>query len=92
MFNFVTLNLSCTAFTVKRSCCYSTFLQFANLNCILPDCVTQVFQGMTPGGQLIAVKEVQLPTTSQSEAQSEFEKLQSEVDILKEMKHPNIVR
>ena len=83
MFNFVTLNLSCTTFTVQRSCCYSTFLRFANLNCNLHGCVTQVYQGMTPGGQLIAVKEVQLPTTSQSEAQSEFEKLQSEVDILK---------
>nr|CAB3262255.1 uncharacterized protein LOC100179035 [Phallusia mammillata] len=50
----------------------------------------KVWQGMTHGGQLIAVKQVEL-SINRSEAQKEFENLQREVDILKDMKHPNIV-
>jgi len=52
----------------------------------------QVWQGMTHGGQLIAVKQVELPTSSLNDAQKVYEGLQREVDILKEMRHPNIVR
>ena len=47
---------------------------------------------MTHRGQLIAVKQVELPTTSLDEAKRVYEGLQREVDILKEMRHPNIVR
>ena len=47
---------------------------------------------MTSGGQLIAVKQVELPTNNRSEAEKVYECLQREVDILKDMRHPNIVR
>ena len=47
---------------------------------------------MTQVGQLIAVKQVELPTSSLNDAQKVFEGLQREVDILKDMRHPNIVR
>ena len=47
---------------------------------------------MTHGGQLIAVKQVELSTTSLDDAKKDFEDLQREVDILKDMRHQNIVR
>ncbi|CAK8692528.1 unnamed protein product [Clavelina lepadiformis] len=51
----------------------------------------KVWQGMTHCGQLIAVKQVELSLLNRNDAEKEFENLQREVDILKDMRHPNIV-
>ena len=47
---------------------------------------------MTREGHLIAVKQVELPLTDRKRALREYSRLQREVDILKDMRHPNIVR
>uniref|UniRef100_H2YK97 Protein kinase domain-containing protein n=1 Tax=Ciona savignyi TaxID=51511 RepID=H2YK97_CIOSA len=46
---------------------------------------------MTNGGQLIAVKQVELSINDREKAKKEYENLQREVEILKDMKHTNIV-
>nr|XP_018669614.2 RGS domain-containing serine/threonine-protein kinase A [Ciona intestinalis] len=51
----------------------------------------KVWEGMTNGGQLIAVKQVELSPSDREKAKKEFENLQREVEILKDMKHTNIV-
>ncbi|KAL8183238.1 UNVERIFIED_CONTAM: hypothetical protein K2H54_027278 [Gekko kuhli] len=50
-----------------------------------------VYCGLTSQGQLIAVKQVALGTCDQAETEKEYQKLQEEVEILKTLKHINIV-
>ncbi|XP_036603773.1 mitogen-activated protein kinase kinase kinase 19 [Trichosurus vulpecula] len=50
-----------------------------------------VYCGLTSQGQLIAVKQVALDTSDQVANEREYRKLQEEVDLLKELKHVNIV-
>ncbi|NXG30304.1 M3K19 kinase, partial [Dromaius novaehollandiae] len=50
-----------------------------------------VYCGLTSQGQLIAVKQVVLDTSDQLTTQKEYQKLQEEVDLLKTLKHINIV-
>ena len=47
---------------------------------------------MTSDGRLIAVKEVELTLVDRKKAMYEYKRLQREVNILKNMQHPNVVR
>ncbi|XP_072198229.1 mitogen-activated protein kinase kinase kinase 19 [Excalfactoria chinensis] len=50
-----------------------------------------VYCGLTNQGQLIAVKQVVLDTSDQLATEKEYQKLHEEVDLLKTLKHVNIV-
>ncbi|XP_062932022.1 mitogen-activated protein kinase kinase kinase 19 isoform X3 [Cynocephalus volans] len=50
-----------------------------------------VYCGLTSQGQLIAVKQVALDTSDKLANEKEYQKLQEEVDLLKALKHVNIV-
>ncbi|XP_063550850.1 mitogen-activated protein kinase kinase kinase 19 isoform X3 [Gorilla gorilla gorilla] len=50
-----------------------------------------VYCGLTSQGQLIAVKQVALDTSNKLATEKEYRKLQEEVDLLKALKHVNIV-
>ncbi|XP_074857815.1 mitogen-activated protein kinase kinase kinase 19 [Carettochelys insculpta] len=50
-----------------------------------------VYCGLTSQGQLIAVKQVALDTSDKVTTGKEYQKLQEEVDLLKTLKHINIV-
>ncbi|NXV72547.1 M3K19 kinase, partial [Atlantisia rogersi] len=50
-----------------------------------------VYCGLTSHGQLIAVKQVVLDTSDQLTTEKEYQKLHEEVDLLKTLKHINIV-
>ncbi|KAL3841916.1 hypothetical protein ACJMK2_020005, partial [Sinanodonta woodiana] len=50
-----------------------------------------VWCGLTSEGQLIAVKQIELNTTSKEKAKTEYEKVQEEVELLKTLHHKNIV-
>uniref|UniRef100_A0A2I2ZNW2 Mitogen-activated protein kinase kinase kinase 19 n=1 Tax=Gorilla gorilla gorilla TaxID=9595 RepID=A0A2I2ZNW2_GORGO len=51
----------------------------------------EVYCGLTSQGQLIAVKQVALDTSNKLATEKEYRKLQEEVDLLKALKHVNIV-
>ncbi|NWY48235.1 M3K19 kinase, partial [Sylvia atricapilla] len=50
-----------------------------------------VYCGLTSQGQLIAVKQVVLDTSDQLTTENEYQKFHEEVDLLKTLKHVNIV-
>ncbi|XP_056389196.1 mitogen-activated protein kinase kinase kinase 19-like isoform X2 [Hyla sarda] len=50
-----------------------------------------VYRGLTSQGELIAAKQVILHGSDPELAEKEYKKLQEEVDLLKTLKHPNIV-
>ncbi|XP_054644057.1 uncharacterized protein map3k19 isoform X2 [Dunckerocampus dactyliophorus] len=50
-----------------------------------------VYCGLTSQGQLIAVKQVTLDTSDPEAAESEYSRLQGEVELLKTLRHTNIV-
>ncbi|KAK2109018.1 hypothetical protein P7K49_014183 [Saguinus oedipus] len=50
-----------------------------------------VYCGLTSQGQLIAVKQVVLDTSDKLATEKEYRKLQEELDLLKALKHVNIV-
>ncbi|NWI84761.1 M3K19 kinase, partial [Pitta sordida] len=50
-----------------------------------------VYCGLTSHGQLIAVKEIVLNTSDQLTTEKEYQKVHEEVDLLKTLKHVNIV-
>ncbi|XP_004375142.1 mitogen-activated protein kinase kinase kinase 19 isoform X3 [Trichechus manatus latirostris] len=50
-----------------------------------------VYCGLTSQGQLIAVKQVALDTSDKLATEKEYQKLQDEIDLLKVLKHVNIV-
>ncbi|XP_054437946.1 mitogen-activated protein kinase kinase kinase 19 isoform X2 [Pteronotus mesoamericanus] len=50
-----------------------------------------VYCGLTSQGELIAVKQVVLDTSDKLATEKEYQKLQEEVDLLKALKHVNIV-
>ncbi|XP_009698345.1 PREDICTED: mitogen-activated protein kinase kinase kinase 19 [Cariama cristata] len=50
-----------------------------------------VYCGLTSQGQLIAVKQVVLDTSDQFTTEKEYQKFHEEVDLLKTLKHVNIV-
>ncbi|XP_026365820.2 mitogen-activated protein kinase kinase kinase 19 isoform X4 [Ursus arctos] len=51
----------------------------------------EVYCGLTSQGQLIAVKQVALDTSDKLATEKEYRKLQEEVELLKALKHVNIV-
>uniref|UniRef100_F6SQ87 Mitogen-activated protein kinase kinase kinase 19 n=1 Tax=Callithrix jacchus TaxID=9483 RepID=F6SQ87_CALJA len=51
----------------------------------------EVYCGLTSQGQLIAVKQVALDTSDKLATEKEYRKLQEELDLLKALKHINIV-
>ncbi|XP_033087575.1 mitogen-activated protein kinase kinase kinase 19 isoform X4 [Trachypithecus francoisi] len=51
----------------------------------------EVYCGLTSQGQLIAVKQVALDTSDKLATEKEYQKLQEEIDLLKALKHVNIV-
>uniref|UniRef100_A0A3B3XYG1 Mitogen-activated protein kinase kinase kinase 19 n=1 Tax=Poecilia mexicana TaxID=48701 RepID=A0A3B3XYG1_9TELE len=51
----------------------------------------QVYCGLTSQGQLIAVKQVCLDSSDPDAAKKEYNRLQGEVDLLKTLRHSNIV-
>uniref|UniRef100_A0A3B4YDY9 Mitogen-activated protein kinase kinase kinase 19 n=1 Tax=Seriola lalandi dorsalis TaxID=1841481 RepID=A0A3B4YDY9_SERLL len=51
----------------------------------------QVYCGLTSQGQLIAVKQVSLDTSDPDTAKREYSRLQGEVELLKTLRHTNIV-
>uniref|UniRef100_A0A8D2E7P6 Mitogen-activated protein kinase kinase kinase 19 n=1 Tax=Theropithecus gelada TaxID=9565 RepID=A0A8D2E7P6_THEGE len=51
----------------------------------------EVYCGLTSQGQLIAVKQVALDTSDKLATEKEYQKVQEEVDLLKALKHVNIV-
>ena len=59
-------------------------------NCIQCDFL-QVWCGLTNGGELIAVKQIELNTADMDIAEEEYEKIHEEVDLLKTLNHKNIV-
>ncbi|XP_073490383.1 mitogen-activated protein kinase kinase kinase 19 [Aquarana catesbeiana] len=50
-----------------------------------------VYKGLTSQGELIAAKQVTLHASDSDVAEKEYKKLQEEVDLLKTLKHDNIV-
>lgn len=50
-----------------------------------------VWCGLTNAGELIAVKQIELNVTDMDRAEAEYEKIQEEVDLLKTLRHNNIV-
>ncbi|XP_072542621.1 uncharacterized protein map3k19 isoform X2 [Salminus brasiliensis] len=50
-----------------------------------------VYCGLTSQGQLIAVKQVLLDVSTSETAENEYNRLEREVDLLKNLNHPNIV-
>ncbi|XP_049340701.1 mitogen-activated protein kinase kinase kinase 19 [Astyanax mexicanus] len=50
-----------------------------------------VYCGLTSQGQLIAVKQVLLDVSTSETAEREYSRLEREVDLLKNLEHPNIV-
>nr|XP_039260160.1 uncharacterized protein LOC120336531 [Styela clava] len=50
-----------------------------------------VYEGLTRDGQLIAVKQVELPVHDRQTAEKEFKQIQLEVDLLRALRHENIV-
>uniref|UniRef100_A0A3P8WYC7 Mitogen-activated protein kinase kinase kinase 19 n=1 Tax=Cynoglossus semilaevis TaxID=244447 RepID=A0A3P8WYC7_CYNSE len=50
-----------------------------------------VYCGLTNQGQLIAVKQVSLDTSNPKDAKGEYSRLQEEVELLKTLRHINIV-
>ena len=50
-----------------------------------------VWCGLTNVGELIAVKQIELNVTDMERAEAEYEKIQEEVDLLKTLRHKNIV-
>ena len=52
---------------------------------------TQVWCGLTNSGELIAVKQIVLDANDMDRAELEYEKIQEEVELLKTLKHKNIV-
>ena len=51
-----------------------------------------VWQGLTSTGQLIAVKQISVNFDTETQAKEEHAKLQEEVNMLKNLKHKNIVK
>lgn len=51
----------------------------------------QVYCGLTSQGQLIAVKQVTLDVSNSETAEKEYDRLEREVDLLKNLHHQNIV-
>ena len=51
-----------------------------------------VWQGLTSTGQLIAVKQIGVVVENETQAKEEHIKLQEEVNMLKNLKHKNIVK
>lgn len=51
----------------------------------------QVYCGLTSHGQLIAVKQVSLDASDPDAAEGEYARLQGEVELLKTLRHANIV-
>ncbi|XP_062908674.1 mitogen-activated protein kinase kinase kinase 19 [Mobula hypostoma] len=51
-----------------------------------------VYCGLTSQGQLIAVKQIGLDPTNQTAAEKEYQKLEEEIELLKDLNHVNIVR
>lgn len=60
------------------------------IRCLLPPPV-QVYCGLTSQGQLIAVKQVGLDASDPDAARREYSRLQEEVELLKTLRHANIV-
>lgn len=50
-----------------------------------------MYCGLTNQGQLIAVKQVSLDTSNPKDAKGEYSRLQEEVELLKTLRHSNIV-
>lgn len=50
-----------------------------------------MYCGLTSRGQLIAVKQVSLHTSDSEAAAQEYRRLQGEVELLKTLRHANIV-
>ncbi|XP_066497487.1 mitogen-activated protein kinase kinase kinase 19 isoform X2 [Hoplias malabaricus] len=50
-----------------------------------------VYCGLTSQGQLIAVKQVLLDASTSETAESQYNRLEREVDLLKNLNHPNII-
>lgn len=51
----------------------------------------QVYCGLTSHGQLVAVKQVSLDASDPEAAEREYARLQEEVELLKTLRHANIV-
>lgn len=51
----------------------------------------QVYCGLTSHGQLVAVKQVSLDASDPDAAEGEYARLQGEVELLKTLRHANIV-
>ena len=51
----------------------------------------QVWCGLTNAGEFIAVKQIELNLGDMDKAEEEYEKIQEEVNILKTLRHKNIV-
>ena len=51
----------------------------------------KVWCGLTNSGELIAVKQIELNIDDMERAEREYEKIQEEVELLKTLKHDNIV-
>lgn len=51
-----------------------------------------MYSALTDGGQIVAVKQIELDTKNWSQAEMDYRIIQREVDIQKTLKHPNIVK
>ena len=51
-----------------------------------------MYLGLTDTGELIAVKQMEVSTVGKRELEAEYSKIYREVEILKHLKHKNIVQ
>eukprot|EP00062_Callorhinchus_milii_P011367 gi/632957369/ref/XP_007894439.1/ PREDICTED: mitogen-activated protein kinase kinase kinase 19 [Callorhinchus milii] len=85
---------SCLDNTIKSECSsisYEETMTWTKGNVLGKGASGTVYCGLTSQGQLIAVKQVAPDTTNHITAEKEYQKLQEEVELLKNLKHINIV-
>ena len=70
--------------------CRNPTMQFINWTFPL-HVIGQVWCGLTNSGGLIAVKQIELNIDNMDKAEIEYEKIQEEVELLKNLNHRNIV-
>ncbi|XP_069791282.1 mitogen-activated protein kinase kinase kinase 19 isoform X2 [Narcine bancroftii] len=79
--------------TIKSECSYNCedVIIWTKGNVLGKGAYGTVYCGLTSQGQLIAVKQVILDATNQTVAEKEYQKLEEEIELLKDLKHDNIV-
>nr|XP_055071608.1 probable serine/threonine-protein kinase mkcC [Misgurnus anguillicaudatus]XP_055071609.1 probable serine/threonine-protein kinase mkcC [Misgurnus anguillicaudatus] len=75
----------------KRSCLDDAAITWTKGEVLGKGAYGTVYCGLTSQGQLIAVKQVVLDASTSEIAEKEYDRLEREVDLLKNLRHSNIV-